>query len=165
MEKKAFGVLGYAPWRWKLRKEALQTMWALQACTRWRCKRSQLSNQQFKQWQQKWCEHWTNACKRRWSAQDTKSSTRGDSGIAICWTTGHCQASGCGEFTSSFRHTQAGQELEKSSIEQSGELNLVLQQSSKLILKMVSMQDIQNTQFLEEHTYTWKTKLMMHLLM
>jgi hypothetical protein len=71
----------------------------------------------------------------------------------------------CGEFTSSFRHTQAGQELEKSSIEQSGELNLVLQQWSKLILKTVSMQDIQNTQFLEEHTYTWKTKLMMHLLM
>jgi hypothetical protein len=61
--------------------------------------------------------------------------------------------------------TQAGQELEKSSTEQSGELNLVLQQWSKLILKTVSMQNVQNTQFLEEHTYTWKTKLMMHLLM
>lgn len=44
-------------------------------------------------------------------------------------------------------------------------MNLVLQQWNKLIPKMVSMQDIENMHFLEEHTYTWKKKLKMHLLM
>jgi len=60
MEKESFWSIRVCPLEMETAKGSSSNnvgFASLHRMARWQCQRSQLSNQQLKQWQQKWCEH------------------------------------------------------------------------------------------------------------